>query len=132
MKGKEIFNHFIVPKHEIMSKKEVELTKKIYNIELDKFPKIYTSDPTVKAIDAKAGDLIKITRPSPTSGTTIYYRVVTVKQDSALIKPDSEETIKKTKATAIKSSDDNATKNQESNEDQKSQNTLDSEESDEE
>ena len=106
MKGKEIFNHFIVPKHEIMSKKEVELTKNIYKAELNKFPKIYTSDPVIKAIDAKAGDLIKISRESPTTGTTTYYRFVTAKQDSVMIKTDSE---KITKTTKIESNDSNAT-----------------------
>ncbi len=76
MKGKEIFNHVLVNKHEIMPKNEVDAVKKQYNAELEKFPKIYVDDPTAKAIDAKVGDLIRIIRPSPTTGTTTYYRYV--------------------------------------------------------
>ncbi|MEM2263998.1 MAG: DNA-directed RNA polymerase subunit RpoH/Rpb5 C-terminal domain-containing protein, partial [Nitrososphaerota archaeon] len=49
---------------------------KKYNITPSQLPSILISDPVVKAIGAKVGDIIKITRPSETSGTSIYYRCV--------------------------------------------------------
>jgi len=76
MKGKEIFDHFLVPKHEVVSEKEIEAIKKLYNAELSQFPKIYVDDPAAKAIGAKAGEVVKITRASPTAGSSIYYRYV--------------------------------------------------------
>ncbi|HDH91377.1 MAG TPA: DNA-directed RNA polymerase subunit H, partial [Candidatus Aenigmarchaeota archaeon] len=66
-----------VPKHEIISEKEREELIKKYGItSLKQLPRIFTSDPVVKAIGAKPGDIIKITRKSPTAGETVYYRVV--------------------------------------------------------
>ena len=42
-------------------------------------PKILTTDAVVKAIGAKAGDVIKIERESPVAGKTIFYRLVVKK-----------------------------------------------------
>jgi len=74
--NREIFEHFLVPKHEILSEKEVEELLKKYNVTKDKLPKILVTDPAVKAIGAKVGDVIKIERESPTAGKVYYYRVV--------------------------------------------------------
>lgn len=71
-----ILEHVYVPKHEILSKEEAEALLKKYNITPSQLPSILISDPVVKAIGAKVGDIIKITRPSETSGTSIYYRCV--------------------------------------------------------
>ena len=59
-----------------MSEKEVEELLKKYGITKDKLPKILASDPVIKAIGAKVGDVIEITRKSPIAGQTKYYRVV--------------------------------------------------------
>jgi len=76
-KGFNILDHELVPKHEIISEKEREELIKKYGItSLKQLPRIFTSDPVVKAIGAKPGDIIKITRKSPTAGETVYYRVV--------------------------------------------------------
>ena len=65
-----------MPKHEILSEEEKkELLEKL-NIQEKQLPKILDSDPVVKKINAKAGDVIKITRNSPTAGKSIYYRLV--------------------------------------------------------
>ena len=66
----------MVPKHEIMKKEEVEELLKKYDITKDKLPKILISDPMVKLLNAKVGDVIKIERNSPTAGKYYYYRVV--------------------------------------------------------
>lgn len=68
--------HYLIPKHEVMKKEEVEALLKKYNVTKDKLPKIYESDPAIAELNAKPGDVIKITRKSPTAGTAFYYRVV--------------------------------------------------------
>ncbi len=71
-----IMENFLVPKHEIMSEEEkINLLNK-YKISITQLPKILSSDPIVKAIGAKVGDVIKITRNEMGIGTTLYYRVV--------------------------------------------------------
>ncbi len=72
-----ILNHEYVPKHEILSDKEAERVLKKYKLSSKmQLPKILSSDPVVKAIGAKKGDIIKITRKSITAGEAVYYRVV--------------------------------------------------------
>jgi len=71
-----VMEHVYVPKHEIVSPDEVENVLRKYNATPEQFPYILASDPVVKAIKAKPGDLIKITRKSETAGETLYYRFV--------------------------------------------------------
>lgn len=42
-------------------------------------PKILLTDPALKNLEAKAGDVVRITRKSQTAGHATYYRVVTGK-----------------------------------------------------
>ncbi|NOZ83167.1 MAG: DNA-directed RNA polymerase subunit H [Euryarchaeota archaeon] len=72
----DISKHELVPKHEVMSEEEAKELLERLNITKGQLPKILKSDPMVQKIKAKPGDIIKITRKSPTAGTTIYYRVV--------------------------------------------------------
>ncbi|MFH1398495.1 MAG: DNA-directed RNA polymerase subunit H [Candidatus Woesearchaeota archaeon] len=76
MANKQI-NHILVPKHEKISDKDKEKLLEQYNISLKQLPKISKKDPAIQHIDTKAGDIIKITRDSPTAGKAIFYRVVT-------------------------------------------------------
>ena len=39
-------------------------------------PKILESDPVVKIMKAKPGQVLRITRESPTAGESTYYRFV--------------------------------------------------------
>lgn len=71
-----ILEHELVPKHEILPKKEKDELLKSLGITKDKLPKIFISDPVVNTLQAKPGDVIKITRKSPTAGESVYYRVV--------------------------------------------------------
>lgn len=66
----------MVPKHEILSKKESEEVLKKYGVTPDQLPKITGDDPVVQVIKAKRGDILKITRRSLTAGEAIYYRLV--------------------------------------------------------
>ncbi len=76
MKEIDISKHKFVPKHEILNENERDELLKKYNIKSTQLPRIITSDPVVKVLDAKLGDVIKITRDSETAGKTVYYRVV--------------------------------------------------------
>jgi DNA-directed RNA polymerase subunit H len=47
-----------------------------FSITKGQLPKILVTEPVVKKIKAKAGDVVKITRESKTAGTAVMYRVV--------------------------------------------------------
>jgi DNA-directed RNA polymerase subunit H len=65
-----------VPKHEILASGEAQTIFAKYNARPEQFPHVLTSDPVVKEIGAKAGDLVRIVRRSETAGATAYYRLV--------------------------------------------------------
>ena len=69
-------DHILVPKHEVLSKEEAEELLKILGINKEQLPKIKATDPIVKEIGAKPGDIIKITRDSLTAGKSVFYRLV--------------------------------------------------------
>jgi DNA-directed RNA polymerase subunit H (RpoH/RPB5) len=71
-----IFDHELVPMHEILKQDEREKLLAQYRVPPYQLPKIKTSDPAVKAIGAKAGDIVKITRNSATAGKYVAYRYV--------------------------------------------------------
>lgn len=71
-----IFKHKLVPKHEVVSHEEAEKLLKKYHIKAHQLPRIRALDVAVIAIGAKLGDIIKITRNSPTAGKHVTYRVV--------------------------------------------------------
>jgi DNA-directed RNA polymerase subunit H (RpoH/RPB5) len=70
--------HVLVPKHVIVpSEQHAELMEHYHMTSVSKFPMIrYHFDPIVRILGAVPGDILKITRPSPTSGTYDIYRVV--------------------------------------------------------
>jgi DNA-directed RNA polymerase subunit H len=69
-------DHIYVPKHEIMTKKEAEEILKKYNCDPTQLPLIFATDPAIMGLGVKPGDMIKITRKSPTAGQSYYYRYV--------------------------------------------------------
>lgn len=72
----EILQHNLVPEHTILSDEEAEKILLDLNITEDQLPKILPNDPVVKAIEAKEGDILKITRKSETAGIFVSYRIV--------------------------------------------------------
>lgn len=64
------------PKFEILSPSEIEKFKKEYNATDYTTKKMLRSDPVAKYFALKKGDIIRIIRPSPTSGEAIDYRIV--------------------------------------------------------
>ncbi len=69
-------DHILVPKHELLSKEEVEELLKVLGIRKEDLPKIRADDPIAKEIGAKPGDVVRIIRESKTAGKSIVYRLV--------------------------------------------------------
>lgn len=72
----DVGGHVLVPKHEVLSQEEAREVLERYKVALHQLPLIKSSDPAAKAIGAKPGDIVKITRRSPTAGRAIAYRYV--------------------------------------------------------
>lgn len=72
----DIFKHDLVPKHEIITKDEAKTILRKYHIKPYKLPMIKRADPVARIIGAKPGDIIKITRKSPTAGVHVVYKYV--------------------------------------------------------
>lgn len=72
----DVLSHQLVPKHEVLSEKDSEKALNEFKITKDQLPKILITDPAVKRIGAKVGDIVKITRKSPTAGVSEIYRLV--------------------------------------------------------
>ncbi len=72
-----VSRHELVPKHEIVSSED-EINDLIakFNIKTKyQFPHILKTDPMSKYLNLKQGDVVRISRISPTSGVYISYRV---------------------------------------------------------
>jgi DNA-directed RNA polymerase subunit H len=77
MKAKyDVTKHVLVPKHAKATEKEKRELLERYQISIKELPRIVFSDPAIQHLDASEGDLIKITRPSPTAGETVFFRRV--------------------------------------------------------
>jgi len=75
-KNFDIMGHVLVPIHEVISEKEKEDLFKRLKITPDQLPKILDTDPVVLSIDAKPGQIVKITRKSHTAKEAIAFRLV--------------------------------------------------------
>lgn len=71
-----IIDHYLVPKHRVLSKEEIERELKEHGLTKKKLPKIKSDDAVVQELEAKKGDVLEITRRSPTAEKAIYFRVV--------------------------------------------------------
>lgn len=72
----DIFTHDLVPEHVICPEEELKELLEKYNIKRRHLPKILLSDPAVKAVGAKPGQVVKIFRHSEVAGQSIAYRLV--------------------------------------------------------
>lgn len=75
-----VLKHELVPKHIILNEDEKKEILEKLKIKSEQLPKITTSDPVVKEMGAKEGDILKIIRKSPVAGVTEYYRIVVKKK----------------------------------------------------
>lgn len=72
----DIFEHALVPLHEILTEKERNQLLAQYKVKPYQMPQIGSTDPAVKAIGAKPGDVLRIIRKSSTAGEHVAYRYV--------------------------------------------------------
>ena len=68
-----------------MKDEEIKELLEKYKIKLSQLPKTIATDPVVKSLNAKEGDVLKIIRKSHTAGISEYYRIV-VKKKSVMKK----------------------------------------------
>ncbi len=71
-----MLDHEMIPKHEILSTNDTKKVLENYNIIKEQLPKIKLQDPVVRLIGAKMGQVLRITRKSPTAERATYYRLV--------------------------------------------------------
>jgi DNA-directed RNA polymerase subunit H (RpoH/RPB5) len=69
-------SHDYIPEHYILTENETKEFFEQYDIKKKDIPKIKTTDPVARHYNMKPGQIIKIIRPSETSGYSVYYRIV--------------------------------------------------------
>lgn len=74
-KAVDVLSYHLVPKMEIVSENEKNRILQKYGITPEQLPKMLTSDPSVIALGAKKGDVIKIYREDRT-GKYLAYKLV--------------------------------------------------------
>ena len=72
----KVDKHILTPKHSVLSEKEKAQILEKYHVTSKEMPKILKTDSAIKELGMKPGDIIKITRKSPTAGESLFYRVV--------------------------------------------------------
>ncbi len=72
----KVSTHFLIPKHELLTKEESAQILARYNSSPSQFPYVLSTDAIAKEIGAKPGDFVRVTRSSETAGTSTYYRYV--------------------------------------------------------
>ena len=72
----KVSTHFLIPKHELLTKEESQQVLERFHSSPRQFPYILVTDPIAKEIGAKLGDLVRISRRSETAGSSTYYRYV--------------------------------------------------------
>lgn len=71
-----LLDYVLVPRHEVLTTEEVENFYKEFNCKKRNVPKMLTSDPVARYYNVKNGDIMRILRPSVTSGIAPAYRLV--------------------------------------------------------
>jgi len=75
-KGFDIQTHVLVSKHAKLDEKGKEKVLEKYNISIKQLPSISKKDPAIQTLNINPGDVIEITRQSPTGADIKFYRVV--------------------------------------------------------
>ncbi|MBI1936296.1 DNA-directed RNA polymerase subunit H [Candidatus Woesearchaeota archaeon] len=73
----KVDKHILTPKHAKLGEREKAQLLEKYHVSSKELPKIMKTDSAIKELGAAIGDVIKITRKSPTAGESVFYRVVT-------------------------------------------------------
>ncbi|MFH0961705.1 MAG: DNA-directed RNA polymerase subunit H [archaeon] len=72
----DISEHRLVPQHEVIGEKELAALVAKHHCKIADLPRTFDTDPMCLKVGARSGDVIKITRKSPTAGQAYYYRLV--------------------------------------------------------
>ncbi|MGD0319054.1 MAG: DNA-directed RNA polymerase subunit H [Nitrososphaerales archaeon] len=72
----KVSTHFLIPRHELLTKEESQQVRERFHSSPSQFPYILVTDPIAKEIGAKPGDLVRISRKSETAGSSTYFRYV--------------------------------------------------------
>ncbi|HVH14414.1 MAG TPA: DNA-directed RNA polymerase subunit H [Candidatus Angelobacter sp.] len=72
----DIFKHDLVPKHVLLKPNEAKEVLERYHIRPYQIPYVKSTDPAVRAIGARPGDIVKVIRKSATAGESDFYRYV--------------------------------------------------------
>ncbi|MFH1400534.1 MAG: DNA-directed RNA polymerase subunit H [Nanoarchaeota archaeon] len=75
-KETEQIKHVLVPEHTKLSDKERQAVLDKYRIQVNDLPYILITDPAIRHLEPKVGDVFRIDRASASAGTTVFYRVV--------------------------------------------------------
>ena len=69
--------HVLVPKHNKISEAERKELLEKYGLQgIREIPRIVEKDPGLFGLDVKEGDIVRVTRKSPTAGQVLFYRRV--------------------------------------------------------
>lgn len=71
----DIVEHVKVPHHEVLKEEEKKELLEKYDLKDEQLPRISRDDPMAKYLGLVPGEVVKILRSSPTSGSALYYRL---------------------------------------------------------
>ena len=71
-----IMDHDLIPKHIVLNEDEKKKYLEAYETNKKTMSKMNVTDPVARYYNMQVGDIVRIERPSITSGISIHYRIV--------------------------------------------------------